>query len=153
MFLPFSDYKLQCNMKKNILLIVAIALVGTVTLTVNSLRAQNDTPPPGAPPAGQPPLARQGPPPGFRGRPNMGYHQVIFMLKRTKMDLERSTDDNDGHRQTAMEACDKAIQELEAVQASIQAAEASKAAAAKAAADAAASAPQTPAPASPPPQQ
>lgn len=83
----------------------------------------------------------------------MGYHQVIFMLKRTKMDLERSKDDYDGHRQTAMEACDKAIQELEAVQASIQAAEASKAAAAKAAADAAASTPQTPAPASPPPQQ
>ncbi len=119
-------------MKKNMLLIVAIALVGTATLTLNSLRAQNATPP-GAPPAGQtpPPGMRPGPPPGFRGRPGNSYRQAIGILKRAKADLERSKEDFDGHRQSAMDACDKAVQELEAVQASIQAAQA---AAAKAAA-------------------
>jgi hypothetical protein len=140
-------------MKKNILLIIAIALVGSVTLTMSSLRAQNDAPPAGAPPQGAPPAGQppQGPRTGFagpRGRPTMGYRQVIFMLKRTKADLERSKEDYDGHRQTALDAVDKAVQELEAVQASIQAADAAKAAAAKAAA-----AQQAPPPATPAPQQ
>jgi hypothetical protein len=137
-------------MKKNMLLIAAIAVVGTVTFTLNSLRAQNDAANPGGPPPMQAPPQgpRPGPPPGFRGRPNMGYRQVIIFLKRAKTDLERSKDDYNGHRQTAMDACDKAVQELEAVQASIQADLAAKAAAAKAAADAAA-AQQAPAPAAP----
>jgi hypothetical protein len=131
-------------MKKNILLIVAIAVVGTMTLTFSTLRAQNDTPPV-APPAGQVPPQR--PPP--RGRPNMGYQQVIFMLKRAKINLEHSNDDYNGHRQSAMDACDKAVQELEAVQASIMAA-------AKAAAAAAVPPPgaqQAPPPTSPAPPQ
>jgi hypothetical protein len=120
-------------MKKNILLIVAIALVGTVTLTLDSLRAQNG--PPGEPPSGQtpPPNMRPSGPP--RGRPPGGsYRQAIGVLKRVKADLERSKEDFDGHRQSAMDACDKAIQELEAVQSSVEAARAAAAAAAKAAA-------------------
>ena len=124
-------------MKKNILLIVATALVGTATLTLNSLRAQNEAPPAGAPPARQAPPAgmRPGPP---RGRPGNSYHQAVAMLKHVKMDLERSKDDFDGHRQSAMDACDKAVQELEAVQTSIEAARAAQAAQAAAAAKAAA---------------
>jgi hypothetical protein len=67
------------------------------------------------------------------------------MLKRVKMDLERSKEDFDGHRQSAMDACDKAVQELEAVQASIQAKQEAEAAARAAAQQT--NAPQTPAPA------
>jgi hypothetical protein len=145
--LSLSNYKLQNNMKKNMLLIAAIALVGTGTFTVNNLLAQpSGNPPPAAgqpvaPPPGNP-GPRQGPPPGFRSRPGMmNYRQAIVILKRAKTDLENSKEDFDGHRQSAMEACDKAAQELEAVQASIQAAAAAKAAAAKAAAAAAQPAP------------
>jgi hypothetical protein len=50
------------------------------------------------------------------------------------MELQRSKEDFDGHRQTAMDAIDTTVQELEAVQKSIQAAQAAKAAAAAAAA-------------------
>jgi len=135
-------------MKKNILLIVAIALVGTATITMNSLRAQDQPTPGGPPPSSQtpPPGGRPGgPPPGFRGRPGASYRQAIGMLKRVKMDLERSKEDFDGHRQSAMDACDKAVQELEAVQASIQAKQEAEAAARAAAQQT--NAPQTPAPA------
>jgi hypothetical protein len=69
-------------------------------------------------------------------------------LRRAKAELERSKEDFDGHRETAIDACDKALQELEAVQKSVEAARA--AAAAKAAAAAAAqqqSTEQAPAPA------
>jgi len=75
---------------------------------------------------------RTGPPPAFRGRPGSSYRQAIGILRRVKSDLERSKEDFDGHRQPAMDAVDKAMQELQAVQDSIQAAQA--AAAAKAAA-------------------
>jgi hypothetical protein len=134
-------------MKKNMLLIVAIALVGTVTLTLNSLRAQNG-PPPGAPP----PSSGQAMPPGMhpgpnRGRPGSSYAIAIMQLRRVKMDLERSKEDYDGHRQTAIDACDKALQELEAVHKSIQAAEAARIAAAKAAAAAQQAPASAPAPA------
>ena len=118
------------------LLIVAIALVGTATLTLNSLRAQDQPAPGGPPPAGQAPppgMRPGGPPPGFRGRPGASYRQAIGILKRAKADLERSKEDFDGHRQSAMDACDKAMQELQAVQDSIQAAAAKAAAAAAAA--------------------
>jgi hypothetical protein len=82
----------------------------------------------------------------------MMYRQAVMILKRAKADLERSTDDFDGHRQSAMEACDKAVAELEAVQTAIQASAAKAAAAAQAAQPAPAPAPApapttTPAPA------
>ena len=64
----------------------------------------------------------------------MNYRNAVMMLKRVKADLENSKEDYDGHRQSAIDACDKAVQELEAVQGSIQAAMAAKAAAARAAA-------------------
>jgi len=144
-------------MKKNILVIVAIALIGTVTLTLNSLRAQDAaTPPvvvPQAPPPGPPPGARPGmPPPGFRGRPGNRYRQTVMFLKMAKTDLEHSKDDFGGHRQSAMDACDKAVQELEAVQASIQAAAAAAAKAATPPQDAQQAPAPTPTPAPAPPQ-
>jgi hypothetical protein len=70
-------------------------------------------------------------------------------LRRIKMQLENSKEDYDGHRQSAIDACDKAAQELEAVQKSIQAAAAAKAAAAKAAAEQQAPPASTPPPATP----
>jgi hypothetical protein len=70
----------------------------------------------------------------MRGRPGIVYRQASSVLKRAKMELQRATDDFDGHRQSAIEACDKAIQELDAVQKSITEAQKAKAAAAAAAA-------------------
>jgi hypothetical protein len=142
-------------MKKNILLLVAIALVGTGTFTWNTLRAQNDATPapqqPTVPPPGNPGPRPGGITPGFRGRAGMmNYRNTVMMLKRVKADLENSKEDYDGHRQSAIDACDKAMQELEAVQKSIQAAQAAKAAAARAAAAQQTPPPDaTPAPAAP----
>ena len=147
-------------MKKNILLIAALVLFATGALTLNNLRAQ--TAPTGAgqpvsPPPGNP-GGRPGGPPGFRRGPGANnYHGIANALKRVKADLEKSKDDFDGHRQSAIDACEKAAQDLEAVSVAAQAS--AKAAAAKAAA-AAASAPATapaapaaPAAASPAPNQ
>jgi hypothetical protein len=61
----------------------------------------------------------------------MHYAQATFSLRRAKMELEHTTNDFNGHRQSAIDACAKAITELEAIQASEQAA-AQAAAAAKA---------------------
>lgn len=106
-------------MKKNILLAATLALIAALTFSVNNLRAQN-SPPPGGPPPGQqpPPNFRQGGPAGMRGRPGpaMIYRQASMVLKRAKTELERGTNDYDGHRQSAIEACDKALQEMDAVQ-------------------------------------
>jgi hypothetical protein len=71
-----------------------------------------------------------------------------MFLRRAKMDLENSKDDFAGHRQTAIDACEKAMQELEAVQASIQA----TAAKASAPPPDAQAPPSGPAQAAPPPQ-
>jgi len=142
-------YKLQNIMKKNLLMIVAVALVGAATLTLNPLRAQNDAAQ-SLPPAVQnnpTPGPRPLPSPGARVRPGSNYRQVIMILKRTKMDLQRATDDYDGHRQSALDACDKAVQELEAVQTSIQAKAAAAAAAAQQAPAPAPAPTPTPAPA------
>ncbi len=129
-------------MKKNILIIAALALVGIATLTFDSLRAQNAAAPP--------PSAQQVPPPGNRPRPMMGprnrqgmmYQRAVMFLKQVKMELQNSKEDYDGHRQSAMEACDKAVLELEAVQTSIQTAAAKAAAAQQAPATAPAPAPK-----------
>jgi hypothetical protein len=147
-------------MKKNMLRAATMTLIAALTLTVNSLRAQ-DTPPPGGPPAGGPPPGQQAPPPnmrqgmrpGMRGRPDIIYRQASSILKRAKMDLERATEDFDGHRQSAIDACDKAIQELDAVQKAIMEAQKAKAAAAAAAAAAQQTNSPAPAPSSTPPPQ
>jgi hypothetical protein len=71
------------------------------------------------------------------------YQRTTFFLKQAKADLERSSQDYDGHRQSAIDACDKAIHELDAVEASVRAS-------ARAAAEAAATAASA---TNPPPQQ
>ncbi len=108
-------------MKKKILFVIAVLLVGAATLTVDKLLAQNN------PPAATPPV--QFPPPGnhpglnpaVRSRMIAGnYRRTVIFLKQTKVQLEGAKEDYDGHRQTAIDACDKAIKELEAVQAAIE---------------------------------
>jgi hypothetical protein len=44
----------------------------------------------------------------------MMYQRTIGMLRQTKAQLERSETDLGGHKQSAMDACDKAIEELTA---------------------------------------
>lgn len=129
-------------MNKNTLFLTAIAVIGMGTFTLTNLRAQSGTAPtaPTAVPQARPPgfAGRPGGmPPGFRNRSFMLYHSASGSLTRAKMELERSKEDYDGHRQSAIDACDKAIHELESIQESIRTAEAAKAAAAKAAAAAA----------------
>lgn len=108
-------------MKKNILTFGAIALVGFGLFALTDLRAQDQTTAPAAPAAPAAPPARQLPPPGGRSMPPHGraiglYHQSIRMLTMVKSELERSKDDYNGHRQSALDACTKALAELQAVQ-------------------------------------
>lgn len=105
-------------MKKNLLYAAAIVVVGAGIFALNDLRAQNQPVAPAAPaPARQP-----GGPPGSRPFPTRGgrmvgmYHQTIRMLTMIKGDLDRSKEDYNGHRQSALDACNKAIEELQAVQ-------------------------------------
>lgn len=120
-------------MKKNILIIAAV-VAGIMLISWNDSRAQQ-TPPPAGPPtiSHGPPGGMRPIPPGFRGRAGARYMQTIMFLKMSKAELQHATEDFDGHRQTAMDACDKAIAELEAVQSIVQSEAAAKAAAARAA--------------------
>lgn len=43
------------------------------------------------------------------------YQRALFSLQQTKLELQHATNDFDGHRESALAACDKAITELEAV--------------------------------------
>jgi hypothetical protein len=70
-----------------------------------------------------------------RGRPGNSYRAGVAILTRVLADLQTSKDDFDGHRQSAIDACTKALQELQAVQKVFQAKQAAAAAAAKAAAE------------------
>ncbi len=70
--------------------------------------------------------------PNFRGRQGREYQQTIFFLRNSKSQLEHSTNDFGGHRQAAIDACDKALQELQAVQTIEQQEANAKAAAARA---------------------
>lgn len=111
------------------MLLATIALTSLGVLTLNHLQAQPppdgtptappaSVPPPGAPGAPGTPggPARPRPyPPQFRGRMRNSFQPTFMSLKHAKMELERSTDDFGGHRQSAIDACDKAIQELDAV--------------------------------------
>jgi hypothetical protein len=49
------------------------------------------------------------------GRSRATFQQTMSSLRRAKMELQRSSQDFDGHRQSAMDACDKAMAELQAV--------------------------------------
>lgn len=124
---------------KNLFLLATVTILGLAALT--GLQAQQtptpstSTPPPAgqavAPPPGRP-FARPPFDPRMRGMNR--YRGLAAALRRAKIDLEKSTEDYNGHRQSAIEAIDKAVTELEAVEAAMDAERAAKAAAAKAAA-------------------
>jgi hypothetical protein len=147
-------------MKKNTLLLTIIAAASLLVFVSPDARSQ-DTPTTTPAPAVRVPQPGQRPvmPPGFRTRAGGRYQQTIMFLKMSKAELEHATEDFDGHRQSAIDACDKALAELQAVQSSIQKAAAARAAAQQSqapaapnttAAPAAPAAPATPAaPASP----
>ena len=129
-------------MKKNIPFLAAMLVVGAITFAVSSLRAQTQ-------PAPVTPPAQQAPPPNFHPMPPRGrmiglYRQSVRMLTMAKADLQRSKDDFNGHRQSALDACTKAIQELEAVQAAISAKDAKPAEPINAPSPSATSAPSSP---------
>jgi len=78
---------------------------------------------------GLPPGAFPGP--GMRGRPGGSYFITLRYLRMSKVELERSTDDFNGHRKTALDAVNKAIEELTIVQREAQAAAQARAIAAR----------------------
>src|SRR5580700_9993119 len=119
-------------MKKRLALILSgVAAAGVLSLALPSGIAQQSNPPTGIPPApgtpGLPPSVSApqpipgrpappqpgGLPPGFgqrRGMPaNMMIRNAISALERAKRDLTNAPTDYEGHRQPALEACDKAI--------------------------------------------
>lgn len=104
--------------------ILVLTFVAAMTLwAADRLGAQQTPPPaaqlgqPGQP--GQPPPFR-GPPPNFRRGPQRGaylYTRGLADLHMIKMELQRSKTDLGGHRDSAVDAVDRAIAELEAVRA------------------------------------
>jgi hypothetical protein len=126
-------------MKRNMLVAAGITLV--LAFSLNNSRAQNDAPPPGPAPAtnqslyqpnpngiavdksnpppgsfpadaNQPQLQRL-PPPGFR-RTRPDFARALGDLRVVKMELQHYQGDLGGHKDSAIEACDKAMQELAA---------------------------------------
>jgi hypothetical protein len=70
---------------------------------------------PGPGPAGpNPPQFQRMPPPRFR-QPRPVYSRAVSDLRAVKMELQRAQGDLGGHKDSAIEACDKAMQELLAV--------------------------------------
>jgi len=122
-------------MKKRLAIILSgAAAAGVLSLGLSSSFAQttNQVPPTGIPPAPgtpgipnspaapQPIPGRPAPPqpgarpPGFPRRmpSHMPLRNALRALDAAKRDLNAATTDFDGHRQAALDACDKAIAEL-----------------------------------------
>lgn len=113
-------------MKRNTLIAAGTALVLSVCANINLAQAQAQVQPAPTPPGTAP-----APIPANPGAPNpamrrpmgpMGNRPLRFTIPMTlrnlqdlKKGLTASQDDLGGHKQSAIEACDKAITELEAV--------------------------------------
>jgi len=103
--------------------LAGLACAGALALSWNNLRAQSAsavpaTSAPAVPAAAQNQTAPTPPPatpPRPRGRPGAIYQRTLFSLQQTKSELQKATNDFDGHRTLALDACEKAISELEAV--------------------------------------
>jgi len=101
-------------MKKNMLIAAGIAMV--LAIGLDNPQAQTNAAP--APPVAGPATA---PGPGMRqpGRPRQPqppvYARAINDLRMAKMQLQRSPGDFEGHKDSAIQACDKAMEELQAV--------------------------------------
>jgi hypothetical protein len=86
-------------MKKNMALwVTAAALIGALSLTLTTVRAQDTTPKPHQ--AGQ----------ALEKHP--AIHKAIVALFDAKRDLERADHDFGGHRKQAIEDIDKAVAQL-----------------------------------------
>jgi hypothetical protein len=48
--------------------------------------------------------------------PGLAYRSAIASLRRVQAELQRGTNDFEGHRQPAIDACTAALKELEAIQ-------------------------------------
>lgn len=98
------------------MMIAGLACAAALALSLNSLRAQtNAAPPPAAPSA---PAPRQ---PGAQTMPMrpstraMTYQRALVALRQARTELKLSQENLEGHKETAIAACDKAIEELSAV--------------------------------------
>ena len=101
-------------MKRQTLIVAGIALVLAFCLNNTQAQTTNNAPAPGpaglvpAPPPGQRPPPRPRP-------PHLFITRALSDLRMVKAELQRSQDDFGGHKNYALEACDKAALELEAV--------------------------------------
>jgi hypothetical protein len=106
-------------MKRNIIFTAGTALV--LALFLNSSQAQNDAPAPAptapsaAPAPGQQPMPGPRPLPPRARQPRIFVQRAVADLRQVKMVLQNSQEDFAGHKESAIEACDKALAELEAV--------------------------------------
>src|SRR5450631_119070 len=89
------------NMKKKLVLMVAgLAMAGVLSVVLPSAIAQETTPPTAvAPGAGHP-----------AGHPNI--RRALHALEAAETDLKAAPHDFGGHREDALAACDKAIEQL-----------------------------------------
>lgn len=101
-------------MRKNSLLMSAALVAAGFVLVPSAAVAQTTNAPAPAP-------VRAGPPPGaLRGQPHfnptansvMSVRPAVFVLNRVMAELQRTDNDFDGHRQAAIDACEKARAEL-----------------------------------------
>ena len=98
-------------MKKNMALwVTAAALIGALSLTLTTVRAQDTTPKPapGAP-ATEAPKPHQA---GQAAEKHPAIHKAIVALFDAKRDLERADHDFGGHRKQAIEDIDRAVAQL-----------------------------------------
>src|SRR5580658_833088 len=95
-------------------MLVTAGIAAVLALFVNNSQAQtNAAPPPSETIPTPPPMVQ--PRPFGRGRQAEPIiSRAINDLRLAKMQLQRSTNDFDGHKISAMQACDKALEELQA---------------------------------------
>jgi hypothetical protein len=82
---------------------------------LNRIRTNDAGQPQGALPGGPGSQQFQRMPPGRFRQPHLAYNRALGDLRMVKMELERAEGDLGGHKTSAIEACEKAIQELTAV--------------------------------------
>jgi hypothetical protein len=109
-------------MKRNFLVVVVIALGTLLGLELSDSNAQTTNAPspslapaPAQPAPGTPPPPRMPPFPRRPQGPAMVFQRTIFSLRQARVQLEKADSDFGGHKQSAIDACDKAMEELAAV--------------------------------------
>jgi len=93
------------HMKKNlVILLTTCAVIGALSASLTLARAQTTNP--GAPAAGAGAPGRKG------NERHPAIHRAILALQEAKLAMQRADHDFGGHRQAALEECDKAIAQL-----------------------------------------